>query len=87
MKDEIVTSLQGQAVQPTRIIVYEVFYENDKKTFNFMIPVSDALANEGLNFEKLADNAIKYYIETKKIKSANEFNLPFRSNGSGFLVH
>lgn len=87
ISDETITNLKGNEILPARSIVYQVIYEDATKTFNFYIPVSDAMANEGLDFERLADRAIKYYIETKKINSANEFNLPFRANGSGFIIY
>lgn len=84
IKDEIITNLRGNMIQPTRLIIYKVLDENKTKIFNFYIPVFDAMANEKLDFETLAKETIKYYIESKKINTANEFNLQFRSNRSGF---
>ena len=66
-------------------IIYEVIYDNEIKIFNFSISVSDAMANKGVDFEKLAEKAIKYYVDSKKIDTANEFKLPFV--GSGFIVY
>ena len=71
----------------TRQISYRVDYDDRAKRFVFMIPITDAMANDNLDFEKLAFEAINYYVETNRILISDEFYLPFRSNGGGFIVY